>query len=85
MKKFIIDYSNGITEKIEADSLNEVKKMAVAGMSYTCQPVIIRDNNGHEITRSEWFGVDGNDNDHVLIQFGNSGYYQVWNDDLANL
>ena len=80
MEKYIINYGM-TTEKVKG-SLQEAKEAAIDGMGYTEQAVIIEDEDGNEITRSEWFGVDGNDEEHVLVQFGSSGYYQVWSDEL---
>ena len=81
---YIIDY--GLNEiKVDVEELQEAKEIAVEGMGYTGQSVTIKDKEGNEITRSEWFGVDGNDEEHVLVQIGSSGYYQTWSDELENI
>jgi len=79
--KYIINYGT-MVEEVEG-TLQEAKEAAVEGMGLTEQAVVIEDVDGREVTRSEWFGIDGNDEENVLVQFGSSGYYQVWNDELA--
>ena len=81
MEKFIINYGT-MVEDVEVEDLQEAKEIAINGMGYTGQAVVIEDEEGSEVTRSEWFGVDGSDEDNVLVQFGNTGYYQIWNDEL---
>ncbi len=79
--KFIIDFGT-MTEEFEG-TLEEAKEQALNMMGHTERDVIIADDEGNEITRSQWFGVDGNDEEFVLEQFGSSGYYQIWSDELA--
>lgn len=85
MAKFTIDYNTGITDEVEVTDLAEAKKIAEEGMAYTGQNVIIKDENGEAVTESRWWPHAPNpDEDFVLVQIGNEGFYEVWSDELGD-
>jgi hypothetical protein len=73
----IIDYGTGITE--EANDLEEAKKIAEKGMTYTQESVRIMED-GRQIAVSYWVGIKPTEEeeDNVLQQFGDYGYYTNW-------
>lgn len=84
LKNYTIDYNNGFYVEIEADNLDEVIEEAEDRMGYTQEDVKILDENGEEVARSYWVGAapdsedEDFDEDDVLMQFGDFGYYTRW-------
>lgn len=81
--KFIINYHTGVVHEIEAEDLAEAKQIAVEGMTYTQQKVSIEQEDGEVLATSYWFGVAPDEDDAVLARFGDYGFYQLWDDELA--
>ena len=81
MEKFIIDYKTGVTENVEVYDLNEAKEIALEGIAYTQEHVVIKNEDGEVLTQATWYGVEPEEDDHVLITVG-EGFYQTWSDEL---
>ena len=81
MTRYTIDYQTGVTEVVDG-TLDKAKEVAVAGIAYTQENVIIKDGDGEEVTRSTWYGVKPEEDDAVL-EIISEGFYQTWNDELA--
>lgn len=81
MEKFTINYHTGVIEEVEVEDLQEAKRIAEEGMAYTQENVTI-EQDGEVITTSYWFPVPASDDDDVLKDFGDFGFYQVWSDEL---
>lgn len=79
--KFIINYQTGVTEEIEGD-LQAAKEAAVAGFSYTEENVSIQTEEGETVATSRWYGVEPEEDDSVLVQYADYGFYQTWDDEL---
>lgn len=66
-------------ETIEAEDLEAVKSQADEGAAYTQQEITIEDEDGKEIARREWCGVEFKDGDAGdPIKFGTFGFYGDW-------
>ncbi|PGK15231.1 hypothetical protein CN895_07740 [Bacillus cereus] len=83
MNKFIINYHTGVKEEINVHNLDEAKKIAKEGISYTQKNVSIETIDGEIITSTSWFGVTPEDDDEILEQIGDYGFYQMWDDELG--
>lgn len=81
-KLFYIRYHTGAGDDI-ANTLEEAMKIADKGAAYTQQPITIEDDEGSEIARRAWWGVEYDEtNDDMYckdpICFGSFGYYSDW-------
>lgn len=85
MKKYVINYHTGVTNVVEVDSLQEAKEIAQDGMTYTQENVTIETEDGEVITKSRWYGAAPDEDDQVLMQFGDYGFYQIWIDELGGV
>nr|MCG4642082.1 hypothetical protein [Bifidobacterium bifidum] len=61
----------------------DAKQSALDGMEYTGEHVNILYEDGYVCTTARWFGVEPEEDDEGLVQFGDYGFYQIWNDDLG--
>lgn len=77
---YVINYQTGVTEEING-SLEKAKQSAVDGMEYTGESVLIQ-LNGETVTAARWYGTEPTEDDSVLIQYGDYGFYQTWDDEL---
>lgn len=78
--EYTINYNTGAgNETIEAEDLEAVKSQADEGASYTQQSITIEDENGKEVARRDWNGVEFEEGDcDDPIQFGTFGFYGDW-------
>ena len=77
---YYINYNTGAGNEW-ADTLEQAKAIADDGAAYTQQPIVIEDEDGNEITRRPWWGVqydedEGDETDPIC--FGSSGYFGDW-------
>lgn len=77
IRMYTIDYGTGVVESVEG-TLEAAKEAAVEGMAYTQQNVKILDEDGAELLVSYWYGVQPEEDDEVLAQFGSFGFYAEW-------
>lgn len=77
MKTYVIDYNNGVTKVEKVENLEEAKKIAEDGMSLTQRNVTIFDAD-EMVAESIWWAVNFGDDDDVLCNFGDYGFYGVW-------
>lgn len=82
MKKFVINYHTGVKNEVTANDLEDVKQIALEGISYTQENVSIEDSEGNVLTVARWYGVVPEEDDQVLVQIGDFGFYQLWEDEL---
>lgn len=78
--KYYINYNTGAGNEW-ADTLDEAKEIADNGAAYTQKDIVIEDEDGNEITRRPWWGVqyDEDEGDEINpICFGNFGYFGDW-------
>ena len=78
--KYYINYNTGAGNEW-ADTLEAAKELADDGAAYTQQPIIIEDEDGKEVTRRPWWGVqydedEGDETDPIC--FGSYGYFGDW-------
>jgi len=82
MEKFYIDFNTGAGNE-NAETLEEAKKIAIDGVSYTQEPVfiyIVSDGVIDSKTAAilPWYGVSPREDDIVLISYGDFGFYGDW-------
>lgn len=75
-----IDYGTGVVQTVEGD-LEAAKKAAVEGMSYTQENVKIFDEDDNLVAISRWYGVQPEEDDEVLADFGEYGFYGEWTEE----
>jgi hypothetical protein len=78
--EYTINYHTGAgNETIESENLEAVKSQADEGAAYTQQDISIEDENGKEVARRAWNGVEFEEGDaEDPIKFGSSGFYGDW-------
>ena len=79
---YYIKYHTGAGDETAA-SIDEAKRIADDGAAYTQQSITIEDEDGNEITRRPWWGVEYDpdeteDTVDEIISFGKFGYYGAW-------
>lgn len=82
MKKFVINYHTGVKNEVTANDLEDVKQIALEGIAYTQENVSIEDTEGNVLTVARWYSVEPEEDDQILTQIGNYGFYQLWEDEL---
>lgn len=85
-----INFNNGSGPYEESfDDLAEAKAAAISMMGFTGRNVTILDEEGEIVTMSEWIMLppteEALEEGRVLVRFGTSGYYQLWDDELETL
>lgn len=66
----------------EPVSLEEGKKEAYEMIAYSKENIYLLDEDGEVIAYSKWYGVKPSENDEVLYQFGDFGFYTNWKEDF---
>lgn len=64
-----------------ASTLEEAMKIADDGAAYTQKDIVIEDEDGNEVMRRRWWGVQYDETvseDVSPICFGQSGYFSDW-------
>ncbi|TCL43205.1 hypothetical protein [Harryflintia acetispora] len=78
---YYINYHTGAGDN-NAETLEQAKVLADQGAAYTQQPITIHDEDGEEVARRNWFGVEYNaeDDQETMdpITYGSFGYYGDW-------
>ena len=78
--KFLIDYQTGAGNE-EAATIEEAKALAVEGLAFTQESVIIRDLETNEsVAKLPWYKTAAEEDDEVTESFGDLGFYGVWID-----
>lgn len=75
--EYIIDYQNGNTEEYEGN-LEGALKYAEDGMGFTQESVYVKRADGTERYVSRWYGVPAGEDDAVLIDYTDFGFYADW-------
>lgn len=80
MEKYYIDYGTGAGNEWVEGSIDEAKKAADDGATYTQCDIVISDENEDEIIRRKWYGYKLSEDDDVTdpIEFGDFGFYDDW-------
>lgn len=80
-----INYQTGagnvLLEWTECDDLEEVMEMAEDGVCFTQESVKIEKYDGDEyvtVAKLPWYGCAAGDEDEVVIDYGEYGYYGPW-------
>ena len=77
---YYIDYNTGAGNEW-AETLEDAKALADDGAAYTQESIVIKDEDGKEITRRDWYGT-GYDPDvdycEDPICFGSFGFFADW-------
>ena len=77
---YYINYQTGAGNDT-AGTLDEAKRLADEGAAYTQQPITIEDEDGNEVSRRAWCGVEYNEDEYYCedpIRFGTFGFYGDW-------
>ena len=77
-----INYHTGAGDESGFETIDDAKVAAVEGATYTQQDITIENENGDEVARLPWCGVeaDEDEDDEVEVSFGSFGYYAQWQD-----
>lgn len=84
MDEYYIMYGTGAGDEVFNGSLEDAMKIAEEGTSYTQNSVAIcvKDENeesGYKtVAILPWYGVEPSEDDEVVVQFGDLGYYGAW-------
>lgn len=78
--KYYIDYGTGAGNEYVEGTLDEAKKVAEDGLSYTQTDVKVQTEDGEDVAILKWYGVQPNEDDVVTAQFGDYGFYSEWSD-----
>lgn len=81
MKKFIVDYGTGIENVFEADFVEDILDDIDETITYTNNSVIVKDENGREVARRDFYSVAYDENEDCCenpIDFGSFGFYDDW-------
>ncbi len=76
--KYFINYGTGTGDEYVEGTLDEAKKVAEDGLSYTQTDVSIQSEDGEDVAILKWYGVQPNEDDIVTAQFGDYGFYSGW-------
>lgn len=79
---FRIDYNNGLWDECDG-TLDDAKAAADEGAAYTQCDITIEDENGEEVARRKWYGVqfdpaETETTEDDVIQFGSFGFFDRW-------
>lgn len=80
MNKYYINYGTGAGDEYIEGTLDEAKKVAEDGLSYTQQDVKIQTEDGEDVSVLAWYGVQPEEDDAVVARFGDYGFYGEWVD-----
>ena len=80
-----IRYGTGAGDEEIIGTLDDAKRAADDGAAYTQIDIVIEDEDGNEITRRRWWGVEltdeyMTDDEDKYITFGSFGFYAPWDD-----
>lgn len=77
MEKYEISYNNGVVHEVEVESLEKAKKRAIEHLTCTRKDITIL-KNGEPIIISRYRILRVYENDNILRDFGNQGFYTDW-------
>lgn len=82
MKKYLINFLT-YGEDLEFEgTLDDAKKAAENGISYTQESIAIKDaNTGDVVSTLPWWPVEPNEDDIVTARYGDYGFYGEWVDE----
>lgn len=80
-----IRYGTGAGDEEIVGTLDDAKRAADDGAAYTQTDIVIEDDDGNEITRRRWYGVELTEDDMTAdedeyIIFGSFGFFAPWDD-----
>lgn len=78
--KYYINYGTGAGNECVDGTLDEAKKAAEEGLTYTQTDVKIQTEEGDDVAVLRWYGVQPEEDDVVTTKFGDSGFYAEWLD-----
>jgi hypothetical protein len=74
MGKYYIDYGTGAGNEWVTGTLEDAKKVAAEGVSYTQTDAVILED-GEEVARLFWTGGLPDDDIDEVVRFGDFGFY----------
>lgn len=78
--KYFINYGTGAGNEYVEGTLDEAKKVAEDGLSYTQTDVKVQTEDGDDVAILKWYGVQPGEDDIITAQFGDYGFYSEWVD-----
>ena len=76
MDKYYIDYGTGAGNEWVIGTLEEAKRVAAEGVSYTRTDAVILEDGEEEVARLVWCDCPpDDDNIEVVVDFGGFGFY----------
>ena len=79
MKQFTVNYGQGNIEEREATSAWELaEEITNEGLPYNQSSVKILDTDDNEVLVADWYGVEPEEDDEVMQQYGTFGFYTPW-------
>lgn len=76
--KYYINYGTGAGNEYVEGTLEDAKKVAEDGLSYTQTDVKVQTEDGEDVAILKWYGVQPEKDDVVTAQFGDYGFYGEW-------
>lgn len=76
--RYYINYGTGAGNEYVEGPLEDAKKTAEEGLSYTQEDVKIQTEDGEVVAVLKWYGVKPEEDDIVTAQFGEYGFYGDW-------
>ena len=76
MTKYYVDFGTGAGNK-GFDSLKEAMEYAEENCSYTQESIKILED-GEQRAVLPWYGVKAEEDDEVIVNFGDFGFYGSW-------
>lgn len=79
MKQFRVNYGQGNFEEREAISVWQLsEEITNEGLPYNQSSVKILDQEGNELLIADWYGVEPEEDDEILQQYGTFGFFTPW-------
>jgi len=81
MGKVIVDYGTGVKIAFRADYIDDILDEIDETITYTGNSVIIKDEDGKEVARRNFYSVAYDENEDCCenpIDFGSFGFYDDW-------
>lgn len=76
--KYFINYGTGAGNEEVDGTIEDAKRVAEDGLSYTQTDVKIQTEDGEDVAVLNWYGVQPEEDDVVTARFGDFGFYGEW-------
>lgn len=83
MKKYMIDYQNGLVDEIGAINLDDAMDQVMESLTHTQNSIKILDECNNHLATLPYYGYDPSidddlEEDDILVAFGDFGFYSNW-------